>query len=239
MSTSVAGVKGKELVSLALTRLGEEYILGALAPKNNAGWHGPWDCAEFVSWLIFQTTGRLYGCQNNHSNPAVADAYTGYFNRDAGTIGIKIPVSKAAATPGAFLLRVAVPDLPGHIVVSDGSGGTVEAHSRADGVIRGKINNRRWDTGILVPWIHYSETKPVVVVKPRKKIFRITIPPMKSVVVGEIQKALNNRGFDTKGIDRIYGRNTAKAVTAFQEAMGLVVDGEVGPETGRELGVKW
>src|SRR5882724_5320181 len=56
---------GQQLVALGNTRVGDPYIFGALAPKNNAIFHGPWDCAEFVSWIIFQTTGRLYGCEDN------------------------------------------------------------------------------------------------------------------------------------------------------------------------------
>jgi hypothetical protein len=40
----------------------ERYVLGAFAPKDNANWTGPWDCAEFASWVTFQASGLLLGC---------------------------------------------------------------------------------------------------------------------------------------------------------------------------------
>ena len=49
--------------------------------------------------------------------------------------------------------------------------------------------------------------------------------------VREIQQALLNAGFDPKGIDGIWGRNSIAAAMAFQRANGLLVDGIVGPQT--------
>jgi len=60
---------------------------------------------------------------------------------------------------------------------------------------------------------------------------------MISPVVGKIQKALTDAGFDTKGIDNVFGQNTLKAVEAFQAAKDLVVDGEVGKDTAAALGI--
>ena len=79
--------EGKDLYELGIKHTGEKYILGAMAPKNNANWKGPWDCAEFVSWCVYQISGKLYGCENNSGNPGSADAYTGYWGRDAKIIG--------------------------------------------------------------------------------------------------------------------------------------------------------
>jgi hypothetical protein len=228
---------GQQLVDLGKTRIGDPYIFGALAPKNNPDYHGPWDCAEFVSWLVFQTSGKLYGCENNSGNPAKANAFTGFFNRDAHGVGTVVSIEQASSTPGAFLFRLAVPTLPGHIVVCDGIGGTVEAHSHLDGVIKGSISKRRWDFGILVPWITYDSLPPVIIDQPSTIIFRVMTPLMVSTKVGEIQQALMNAGFDPKGVDNIYGENTAKAVTKFQKKKGLTVDGEVGPETAAALGI--
>ena len=70
-------ITGIDVVKLANKHLGEQYILGAFAPKDNEKWKGPWDCAEFASWVLFQTTGLLLGCTNNDANPATADAYSG------------------------------------------------------------------------------------------------------------------------------------------------------------------
>ena len=74
---------GNALVQLACKLVGEKYVLGAFAPKDNPGWTGPWDCAEFASWLVFQIAARLYGCRRDFGDPATADAYTGYWAHDA------------------------------------------------------------------------------------------------------------------------------------------------------------
>jgi N-acetylmuramoyl-L-alanine amidase len=69
---------GEEIIELAANHIGEKYILGAFAPKNNANYKGPWDCAEFVSWCIFQVSGLKVGMRND-------DAYTGYWQEDMVT----------------------------------------------------------------------------------------------------------------------------------------------------------
>jgi uncharacterized protein (TIGR02594 family) len=55
--------------------------------------------------------------------------------------------------------------------------------------------------------------------------------------VKAIQSALQARGFSPGDVDGEYGDNTASAVSAFQQASNLTVDGEVGPETAKALGV--
>ena len=61
---------GSELLDLARRHIGEEYQ-NVRVPKNNANWRGPWDCAEFMSWLVFQCAGFLYGCLDNSAGPDV------------------------------------------------------------------------------------------------------------------------------------------------------------------------
>ena len=75
-------ITGTNLLQLAETRLSEKYV-NVLVPKNNPNWHGPWDCAEFASWVVFQKTQKLYGCLNNRGNPAATEAYSGSWVRDA------------------------------------------------------------------------------------------------------------------------------------------------------------
>lgn len=146
---------GRNILELARDHLGERYVLGALAPKDNADWRGPWDCAEFCSWLLYQTAGVLYGVRSVNDDPATADAYTGYWARDCRTRGTAIKVEEAALIPGCFILRSPA-ERRGHIVVSDGRGGTVEAHSTLRGVIESTLEGRIWTTGILPPGIDYS-----------------------------------------------------------------------------------
>jgi len=91
--------RGERILQLGRKHLGEPYILGALAPKDNPKWKGPWDCAECASWLVFQTAGVLYGCASDAGDPATADAYTGYWARDVEALGVKIPVEQRCGRP--------------------------------------------------------------------------------------------------------------------------------------------
>jgi N-acetylmuramoyl-L-alanine amidase len=126
---------GRDLVDLASRHIGERYA-NVLVPKSNARWTGPWDCAEFASWCVFQVADVLFGCIDDHVDPAVADAYTGAWERDGMNQGEMIAVDRAASIAGAVVLRYPpMPGAMGHIAFCDGRGGTVEAHSTARGVI--------------------------------------------------------------------------------------------------------
>lgn len=232
-------VKGVRLVQLGRRHIGEQYVFGALAPKDNAKWKGPWDCAEFASWLVFQTAGLLYGCASDSGDPATADAFTGFWARDADRVGRKISVQQAMRIPGAAVLRNPQPGAVGHIAISDGRGGTVEAHSTKAGVIASTISGRRWDTGILVPEIEFSESDAdEESVEPKVVVFRLAEPHMTGPTVRAIQRKLKEKGLDPGSIDGDFGSATHAAVVSFQAARGLVIDGEVGPSTARALGVK-
>lgn len=228
---------GDDILKLAARHLGESYTLGARAPMNNPKWTGPWDCAEFASWCVFQVSQILYGTSNNSGDPAKADAYTGFWQRDVRKLGQKVSIELAAQTPGAMVLRFPQPKLIGHIAICDGKGRTVEAHSSKTGVVRKDIDGRRWDTGVLVPGLSYTQNAKAVVVTPPLLVFRLTTPLMKSKKVREIQSALKAKGFNPGKIDGEYGPNTVAAVNAFQIAEGLLSDGEVGPDTAAVLGV--
>lgn len=230
-------VNGKEFVKLARKHVGERYVLGTLVPKDNWEWKGPWDCSEFASWLVYQVSEELYGCDNNSRSPSSADAYTGFWGRDVKAIGIKVSVDQAARTPGAFVLRAPLPGAIGHIVVSDGEGGTIEAHSSRRGVIEAELSQRTWDTGILIPGVNYEEESPVELTEPKTVVLRMTRPPMTGSIVRKVQKALLEKGFDPGPLDGSYGELTRAAVLAFQSTRGMVVDGEVGKQTARALGV--
>lgn len=228
---------GDDIILLGDKHVGEPYVLGALVPKDDADYKGPWDCAEFVSWLYYQTFGILYGCADNSGNPHTADAYSGYWGRDANTLGQIITIEEAKSTPGAAILRLAGNGEVGHIVVSDGNGGTVEAHSKGDGIINSVVDGRRWDMGVLVPGVTYRPNPVQPFRPPTIVIYRLTTPYMVSPEVGRIQTALTRRGFNTGGIDNIYGEQTFNAVKQFQYSAGLNPDGEVSALTAAELDV--
>ena len=229
---------GNHLLQRAARHLGERYRLGVLVPKNNKNWKGPWDCAEFCSWVVYQVSGTLYGC-NAASDPALADAYTGFWARDARSKGKQITVAEALRTPGAALLRIPAPNLIGHIAFSDGKGGTIEAHSTNRGVIRTTATNRRWDMGVLVPGIRYEQEAPVAMPTTSVRVLRLTSPRMRGEQVKRVQRALKAAGFDPGGIDGVYGPKTTAAVYNYQVSKGLVPDGEAGPATARSLKISW
>ena len=64
-------------------------------------------------------------------------------------------------------------------------------------------------------------------------------PTMKKGARGNITKLLQEKlvslGYNTNGIDGIFGIGTKKAVMSFQKSNGLVVDGIVGQNTWRKL----
>lgn len=229
----------QQLLRAARAHVGDPYVLGAKVPKGNPDWQGPWDCAEFTSWCVFQVTGALFGCRPRGGNPDVADAYTGYWAEDARKVGEEISIGQAAATPGAFLLRVPEHGAAGHVVISAGGGRTVEAHSTKRGVIESTADGRRWHTGVLVPDIDVSVAE---VPEPPQRpglVLRVKKPPMQGAIVRAVQRRLEELGFHPGPRDGAYGAQTAAAVQAFQQDQGLVIDGEVGKRTAAALGVDW
>ena len=56
--------------------------------------------------------------------------------------------------------------------------------------------------------------------------------------VGDIQTALNARGFNAGAVDSNFGTQTANAVRSFQSFNGLAADGIVGPATASALGLE-
>jgi Putative peptidoglycan binding domain len=237
---------GLNMLQLARQHIGEKYE-NVLVPKNNANWHGPWDCAEFMSWLVFQDAGILYGCINDSANPASADAYTGAWQTDSAKRGIRIPATTAAGIVGGILLRFPPqPGTMGHIVICDGAGGTVEAKGHAFGVVADTVHGRRWDTGVLIPGVYYdTNVAPTPLVQPAR-LYYLGGLNMDPAVVKTIQQALANyklsenpdRFLDPGPVDGIFGEKTSAAVYALQNLKGLVADGEVGPQTAAALGIQ-
>lgn len=57
----------------------------------------------------------------------------------------------------------------------------------------------------------------------------------KGELVSNVQDGLNYIGFKCGTVDGILGDNTVNAISAFQKANGLAVDGICGPQTGKML----
>ena len=228
---------GAQLLELAARHVNQRYVLGVKVPKDNPDWMGPWDCAEFASWCVYQVSGKIFGC-DQAKNPSTADAYTGHWRADAKRLACTVPIVVAKSTAGAFVLRFPAPTLIGHIVLCDGAGGTVEAHSAATGVIRGEVDGRRWDVGVLPPMIQYDEPSLLRPYRPAGLVLRLKTPNMKGALIARLQAELNLRGFRIGAIDGVYGPHTAAAVHAFQLSQQLVADGEAGARTLQALGLR-
>lgn len=231
---------GPDIIAKAMPHLGERYILGARAPLNNSAHAGPWDCAEFTSWCSYQAYGIVFGCYGQ--NPATADPYSGKWYEDGVAAGTLVSVSSALGTPGAFLVRkpgdfnIGI----GHVAISLGDGRTVEARSAQTGVVAaGGAAGRPWTTGLHLPGVLYTQGVQPPAHNPAPGILKVTNPYIRGDAVKLVQLALGRRGFAIAPVDSIYSPTTAAAVSNFQVASGLVIDGEVGPETANALGIGW
>jgi N-acetylmuramoyl-L-alanine amidase len=150
--------KGSDILGVARPHIGEEYVLGAVAPLANTNWSGPWDCAEFVSWCAYQAYRIIYAVRP--PDPRRGESYSGWWYEDARSVGRAVSVARAIATPGAVLVRKprssGSPRI-GHVAISKGDGGTIEAKDRATGV--DEVPNaaaRLWDIGVLLPGVEYD-----------------------------------------------------------------------------------
>jgi N-acetylmuramoyl-L-alanine amidase len=232
----VAGTAA-DVFELAIQHEREPYVLGARAPMTNGKWKGPWDCAEFASWCLFQATGVLFGVMPRN-NPVAADAFTGFWADQAHEADAIAPIELAARTVGAFVVRKPASGRIGHIVISDGRGGTIEAHSGKHGVIRSTLANRRWDIGVIVPGITAHAAPELPPIQVMRRTLRVQDPLLRADIIKEVQRALNTRGFAAGRVDGIYGPQTAHAVRLFQMDRELVADGEVGPATFKALKIR-
>lgn len=101
---------GENILQLSKKNPGEHYILGAKVSKNNASWKGPWDCAELVTWIIYQISAKLYECNNSLGNPDLADAFTYWRDHAEKTEKINafqqaIKIPGAAISPDYIIYR--------------------------------------------------------------------------------------------------------------------------------------
>jgi hypothetical protein len=228
---------GRGMLDLARRHIDDKYE-NVLVPKDNPNWRGPWDCAEFMSWIVFQDAGVLYGCINDNAAPGVADAYTGSWKEDSARLGNRVPVDQGAAIMGGIALRFPPePGTVGHIAICDGRGGTVEAKGHEFGVVADTVHGRRWDMGVLIPDVEYdTNITPLTLTQPLKLYHRGS-QNMDPNVIRQIQQKLLDAKFDPGPIDGIYGPKTAAAVGAFQRVNGLVMDGEVASQTSEALAI--
>lgn len=143
-------MKGRDFIDLAQTRLGEDYVYGATVALDDPDWHGPWDCAEFVTWVVKQVTGKIYGVTADN------DPWTGAWRRDVlkGTV-VPMDIDEAVVTPGAILLCFSYEGH--HIVLSVGDGKRcIGAQNYIAGVAYKSVWMLDWSYGIKIPGVEYA-----------------------------------------------------------------------------------
>ncbi|MGI5849667.1 MAG: peptidoglycan-binding protein [Christensenellales bacterium] len=117
-----------------------------------------------------------------------------------------------------------------HVGVYMGDKTVVHAKGRDDGVVREPFSKAGWNRyGRLIAFADSAGTTAHL------RLLKVASPMMRGDDVKAVQSALCAKGYNPKGIDGVFGRDTENAVKAFQRAKGLKADGIVGPKTRDKL----
>lgn len=117
-----------------------------------------------------------------------------------------------------------------HVGVYMGDGTVVHAKGRDDGVVRESFGKAGWNRfGRLKVMGEYDGDAVYT------RLLKRQGSMMRGDDVRAVQVKLSESGFNPGGIDGVYGKNTEKAVKAYQSASGLEADGIVGPKTWESL----
>ena len=238
--------KGKDVLDVGLTKVGQTYDLKANISLNDPYAKEPWDCAEFASWCVYQAyEGMRFGFAPV-KDIAYAEPFSGSWYAQALKHAKIISIKDALAIPGAVLLRkVGLGGKKfGHVAFCMGDGKhSLEAHSEKFGVNVFSALNRPWSFGCLLPDVDYGAEPPAIIV-PKQVDFGpgylwLKKPPFKGSDVLALQKALDAAGINPGPSDGVFGSKTHAAVVSFQVQKGLTPDGIVGPQTAKALGLSF
>ena len=123
----------------------------------------------------------------------------------------------------------------GYIV--DDNLNVVESQGRAYGVVKRSLSSGGWN------WYgRPSYFKAEIEAQTKVTTFtlgRILKKGSRGNDVANLQRVLNNQGYNAGTADGIFGSKTQIAVRNFQAKRGLSVDGKVGKNTCVALGGKW
>jgi N-acetylmuramoyl-L-alanine amidase len=147
---------GKDLTAEAIKHVSEEYVFGADVPFDNPAYKGPWDCAEFCSWITYQIAGIVVGCEDNTKPITKLEPYSGGWYRDGMSASRKVPYNVAVSTPGAVFVRKPIAGRAGHVAFSQGNGKTIEAMDSRRDVTESSPEHRVWNVCFLIDGVDYS-----------------------------------------------------------------------------------
>jgi hypothetical protein len=99
---------------------------------NNASYAGPWDCAEFVTYCVYQAYGLKFGLLDGVEGTAAQESSASSWLHDATTLTsqfTEISVSAARNIAGAILIATS----GSHVALSAGDGRILEANVDVSG----------------------------------------------------------------------------------------------------------
>lgn len=109
----------------------------------------------------------------------------------------------------------------------------IECQNHDLGVVKTAIADRKWNYATRPNW--YESDKYVLT-----RILRYTDPLMTGEDVKEVQKRLNELGYNCGTADGIFGRKTDFASRDFKQDNGLKHEtGTIGKKTAEKLGFRW
>jgi hypothetical protein len=129
--------------------------MGADVPFDDPNYKGPWDCAEFCSWVVYKVAGIIIGCIDNTKPIKKLEPYSDAWYNDGLSAIKKVSYNEAVNTPGAVMVRRPTSERSGHVVFSQGNGKTIEAMDSRRDVTESSPRNRIWNVCFLIDGIDY------------------------------------------------------------------------------------
>lgn len=245
------------LVAYCKAQLGKPYWMGtygntataALYLSNKKRLPAYYTAADFSSQYgqrVHDCVGLIKGYRWSET-PTSAPRYNA--SQDVAVSGLLSQCSQKGAIS-------TMPDQPGvcvfmdgHVGVYIGDGYVIEARGHAYGVVKTKLSGRGWTKWGKPDWLTYDTTsgtssgvKPAsgstTTTKEDKKV-TVTMRQLSKgstgTAVRRLEVLLKDLGYYTGALDTIFGPLLDKAVRAYQNAVGLGVDGVVGALTWGKL----
>lgn len=121
-----------------------------------------------------------------------------------------------------------------HTGIYLGDGMCIHMKSSAENCVYESVDKHGWSAYGYADFIDYSEALDATPV-----IYRLIKMGSKGTDVKLLQEQLTNKGYACGKIDGDFGTKTDSAVKKFQKANKLTVDGIVGKNTAKKLGMIW
>lgn len=195
--------------------------------KYGARWIGHYvvDCSGLFTWAFKRLGGSMYHGSNT--------MYRSYCTA-------KGKLSKGKRTDGMVLLPgtavfTGTEDNHGHVGLYVGDGTVIEAKGTQYGVVTSKVTDKKWTFWGELKGVDYAEASADP--SPASPALPVLRKGDKGTYVKQLQQKLISKGFScgSCGADGSFGKDTEKAVKAFQKAAGLTADGIVGAKTWTAL----